>query len=192
MWKYFYSGDDDLSSPGVAGPRLANLDLTPYPEMQLPRRAGSTNPSQSAISQRGCGLHTVPGGIDTGDHRIRPRDFGVVNFMEVFLIRGWESILPGCGEASAMARGATPPRAGSMNPGQSAISQWIWGFHNLRGVIDQGITLFVPRVLNLHKHGRIYDPGRGRDFILLGNSISPRTGSMSPVRFYPPRQLSLA
>ena len=36
-------------------------------------------PSQSAISRRGWGFHTVRGGFDPGDHRFRPWVVGVVN-----------------------------------------------------------------------------------------------------------------
>ena len=36
-------------------------------------------------------------------------------------------------------------RAGSMSLSQSAITQWGWGFHTLRGGIDQGDLRFRPR-----------------------------------------------
>ena len=45
--------------------------------------ARSTNPSQSAISQRGCGVSTLRGGIGPGDHCFRPR-FGVVGVYKDF------------------------------------------------------------------------------------------------------------
>ena len=45
--------------------------------LSFPGGAGSKNSSQSAISQWGWGFHTVPGGIDPGDHRFRPRFVGV-------------------------------------------------------------------------------------------------------------------
>ena len=53
--------------------------------------------------------------------------------MEGFLNRGWELILPGGGGISALARGQLSLRTGSMSPRQSAITQWGWGFHTLRG-----------------------------------------------------------
>ena len=51
--------------------------------------------------------------------------------MDGFPIRGWELILPGYGGTSALTRGATLARAGSMSPSQSSITQWGWGLHIL-------------------------------------------------------------
>ena len=59
-------GDGILSPPGTAGSRR-------WPEGQLSPRAGSISLSQLANSQVGWGIHTLPGGIDTGDHRFRPQ-----------------------------------------------------------------------------------------------------------------------
>ena len=64
----FFSGDETRSSPDAVGPR----------------RAGSMSPSQSATSQRGCGLHTLRGGIDPGDLYIRPRVVEVVEIRKDF------------------------------------------------------------------------------------------------------------
>ena len=44
-----------------------------------PSAAGSTNPIQSAISQRGWCFYTVQGDIDPGDLRFRLLYVGVVN-----------------------------------------------------------------------------------------------------------------
>ena len=54
-------------------------------------------PPQVALTLRtpGWGVHTVGGGIDLGDHRFRPRFVGVVMYGKIFLIRGWDPILPG-------------------------------------------------------------------------------------------------
>ena len=71
-WKGFYSGDETLSSPGVAGPRRC-------PERKLSTRVGSMSLSQSATSQLGWGFHTLRGGIDPGDLRSHPRVVGVVD-----------------------------------------------------------------------------------------------------------------
>ena len=60
IWKDFYSGDEKLSSPGVAGPGRC-------PERQLSPRAGSLRLSQSATGQLGWGFHNLRGGIDPGD-----------------------------------------------------------------------------------------------------------------------------
>ena len=63
--------------------------------------------------------------------------------MEGFLTQGWELILPGCGGTSALARGATLAARWLHEPSQSAITQWGWGFHTLRGGIDLGNLRFV-------------------------------------------------
>ena len=63
--------DGILSFPAAAGPRR-------WPEGQLSPRAGSMSPSQSAITQWGWGFHTLRGGIDPGDLRLRPRLVGFV------------------------------------------------------------------------------------------------------------------
>ena len=66
-WKYVWSGDGKLSSPGAAGHRR-------WPKGNVSPRAGSMSPSQSATSQWGSSFHTVRGGIDPGDLRFRSRD----------------------------------------------------------------------------------------------------------------------
>ena len=48
--------------------------------------------------------------------------------------------------------------AGPVNPSQSAISQWDWGFHTIRGVLTRGTTVFVPGSSELKRYGYIYDP----------------------------------
>ena len=52
--------------------------------LSFPCGAGSANPSQSAISRWGWGFHTVRGGIDPGDHLIRPGFVGVVDIWNNF------------------------------------------------------------------------------------------------------------
>ena len=39
----------------------------------------------------------------------------------------------------------SPQYAGLAQPGQSAISQWRWSFHTVRGGIDPGDNYFRPR-----------------------------------------------
>ena len=58
----------------------------------------------------GWGFHTVPGGIDTGDHRCDAGCAGVLN--------SWRDLSSGDGAVSS--RNAP----GSTNPSQSAIRQW--------------------------------------------------------------------
>ena len=48
-----------------------------------------------AIRTPGWGFYTVGGGIGPGDHRFRPPFVGVVDIWKIFLIRGWDLILPG-------------------------------------------------------------------------------------------------
>ena len=69
--------DGNLSSPGAAVPWR-------WPEGQLSPRAGSMSPSQSAITRWGWGFHTLRGGIDPGDLRLRPRVAGVVEIWTDF------------------------------------------------------------------------------------------------------------
>ena len=46
--------------------------------------AGSTTPSQSAICQWGWGFHTVRGGIDPVNHRVRSRFVGGIGVWKDF------------------------------------------------------------------------------------------------------------
>ena len=77
LWKYFYSGDQTLYTPGVAGPRRC-------PQRQLSPRAGSMSISQLATSQLGWGFHTLQGGIDPRNLRLLPRVMGVVEIRKGF------------------------------------------------------------------------------------------------------------
>ena len=57
-----------------------------------------------------------------------------------------------------------PPRVRrkSTNPSQSAIDQWGWGRHTVRGGIDPRDQLFVPGVLGVvDVYGNIYYPRMG-------------------------------
>ena len=53
---------------------------------------------------------------------------------------------PGEAEPRRWHEGQLSPRAGSMSPSQSAITQWGWGFQTLRGAIDRDSLRFGPRV----------------------------------------------
>ena len=81
--------------------------------------------------------------------------------MEGYLIRGSELNLPGCGETSALAPGATLAARGLMSPSQSAISSW-GGVSTPRGAVSiRAVSVFVPGLLELWIYGRISDPGMG-------------------------------
>ena len=70
--------------------------------------------------------------------------------MEGFLIRGWELLFsPGAAGPRRWPEGQLSPRAGFMSPSRSAITQWGWGFHTLRGGIDPGNLRFRPRVVRV-------------------------------------------
>ena len=111
VWKYFKSGDSNLSSPGAAGRR-------PLPKGQLSPRAGSMTPSQSAITQWGWGFHTLWGGIDAGDLRFRPRVVGVDEIWTDFLTGNLNLSSPGAAGPRRCPGGQLSPRAGSMSLSQ--------------------------------------------------------------------------
>ena len=69
--------------------------------------------------------------------------------MEIFLIRGWDPILPGVTGLRGWPEGQLSPHADSMSPSQSAICQWGWGFHILRSGIDPEDLRFRPRVVGV-------------------------------------------
>ena len=69
-WKDLRLRDGALYSTGGA-------ELRRWLDRQLSPRSGSMSSSQSAII--GWGFHTVPGGIDPGDHFCRPRVVGAAD-----------------------------------------------------------------------------------------------------------------
>ena len=139
IWKNFLSGDETLSSPGVAGPRCC-------PERQLSPRAGSMSSSQSATSQWGLGFHTVRIGIDAGDLRFRPRVVVVVEIWKNFLSEDETLSFPGVAGPRSCPEGKLSPRAGSTS--LKPISSQPVGF-TLRGGIDPGDLRFRPRVVGV-------------------------------------------
>ena len=69
--------------------------------------------------------------------------------MEVFLVRGWEPVLPGVRWFLCTF------------PNQSAIGQWGWGFHTVRGGFDPGDHRFRPQVVGGVDVWRALRPGGG-------------------------------
>ena len=126
----------NLSSPRKAGPRR-------WTEGQHSPHAGSISPGQSAINQWDWGFHTLRGGIDPADVRLRLQDFWVVDM--------WATFSPGNRDLSSTCaagprrwtEGQHSPRAGSMNPGKIAITKWDLGLHTLRDSIDPGNMGFL-------------------------------------------------
>ena len=98
-----------------------------------PGGAGSTNPSQSVISQRVWGLHTVRGGIDPGDHRFRPRFVGGADV--------WKDYDQGMGPY--------PPGVAL------ALRTPGWGPTPCGAVSTRGTAVFVPSLSELQIYGRI-------------------------------------
>ena len=89
--------------------------------LQWVETAGFTNPSQHWCT-RSWGFHTVRGGIIRGGNRVRCRIIGVVDIRKAF--------------CSVDGIAHSPCAGGFTNPSLSAISQWRWGFHTVRGGID--------------------------------------------------------
>ena len=151
VWKGFQSAEEALSSLGPAGPRR-------FPDRQLSPRAGSMSPSQSAIRQWGWGFHTVRGGIGPGDLRFCPWVVRVVKVCWEFSSEdGNLSSLRAAGRRR-WPEGQLSPRTGSI-PRQSAITQWGWGFHTLRGGTDLGDLCFLPRVVGVVEAWREFSSG---------------------------------
>ena len=74
VWKGFPPVDGNVSSPAAAEPRR-------WPDGQPSPRAGLISPNQSPIGRWDWGFKTLPGRIDPGDLRLRPR---VVGRVEIF------------------------------------------------------------------------------------------------------------
>ena len=106
------------------------------------------SPSQSAITQRGWGFHTLRGGIEPGDVYFSPRAVGVVEIWREFSSedKTLSSLRPA--GPRRWPEGQLWPRAGSMSLIQSVTSQWGWGFHILRGGIELDLR-FRPRVVGV-------------------------------------------
>ena len=64
-------------------------------------------------------------------------------------------------------------------PSQSAIGQWGWGFHTVRGGFDPEITVFVPALSELQMYGEIAEQGMGTypPRVRRDRGFSPRRNS---------------
>ena len=146
-WREFSSMDKNLYSLCAAGRRR-------WPEGELSPRAGSMGVSRSATTQWGWGFHTVWSGIDPWDHHLGSRDVGVVNVWKSFKSGDETLSSRGVARPRHCPRRQLSPRAGSTSLNQSATTQWGWGFHTLRGVIDTGdlpFRLWVAGVVEIWK-----------------------------------------
>ena len=79
-----------------------------YPRLTL---ALFSSPRQSAIGRWGSGFHTVRGGVDPGDHRLRPRAVGVVDIRRDFFAEDGDLSSPGASGSWGSPEGQLPPRA---------------------------------------------------------------------------------
>ena len=100
-------------------------------------------------SNRPVGLgfpHLAGWYIDPGNLRFRPRVVGVVQIWKDFCSGDGKSSSPGAAGPRRCPEGQLSPRAGSMSPSESAITQWGWGFYTAWGGIDPGDLCLSPRV----------------------------------------------
>ena len=102
---------------------ISDTEMGPYP----PRVT-------LALQTPNWGFHTVRDGIDSGDHRFRPRFCWICTCMAGYVV----------GDDTLSSSGG----AGS-NPSQSAMSQWGRGFPTVRARSTRGTTVFVPSLLEL-------------------------------------------
>ena len=148
-------------SQRAAGPRR-------WPEGQLPPRAGSMSYEPQPISNHpvGLGFPHPAGRYRPGESPFTSPSCWSCRYMDGFLIRGWELILPGCGGTSALARGATlaarwlhepqpisnlpmglgfPHPAGRYRPGESAfLSPGCWSCAGMERFMIRGWELILP------------------------------------------------
>ena len=136
--KNFSSGGGNVFSSVAAGPRG-------WPGVKLSPRAAS-GPQPIIHHPAALGIPHPAGRCRPGGSAFSSKDCTSCRNIETFLIRRWELFLPGCGGTSVLARWQLSPRASSMGPIQSAITQWGWGFHTLWTGIDPGVLRFPPRV----------------------------------------------
>ena len=120
------------------------------------------------------------GGIDPGDLCFRPRVVGFVEIWRDFSSGDEKLSSPGATGPRRCPERQLSPRAGSMSPGQSAISQWGWGFHSRRGGIDPGDLCFHQRVVGVEEILRDFSSGeqklpiRVRRDLNVGQRGTPR------------------
>ena len=98
----------------------------------------------------GLGFLYRAGPYRSPNHRFRPR-VGDVDIWNDF--RSGDGIYPPRVrrdfDIDCWIKGKLSLRADSMSPNQSAISQWSWGFHTVRGGIDQRNYCFRFRVVGV-------------------------------------------
>ena len=86
------------------------------------------------------------GGVDPWKLSFHPRVVGEVDVWKESLIRRLD-LLPGGGRNLDVAPRGNYPRPDTMNSSAYAISQWGWGLHTVRGIIDPWDLRCCPRVV---------------------------------------------
>ena len=143
----------ELILPGCGGASTLARGAT------LPRWLHEPQPISSQPLDA-IGVSTPCGAVSTRGSSFSSPVFWSCIYMEGFLIRGWELILPGCDGASGLARGATlaarwlhepqpisnqpmwlgfPHRAGLYRPGRSLFSSsGCWSCRDMEGFLIRG------------------------------------------------------
>ena len=137
-------------------------------------------PSPSATSQCGWSFHTLRGNIDMGGPCFRPQSVGIsCRYMEGFVIRGYNPVLPWCGGTATLARGATLASLGLHEPQPNSNHPFGLGFPHLTGRPRSGDMRFHPRVVGDVDVRNMFYPGmrpypprvwRDLDVVPRGNS----------------------
>ena len=96
-------------------------------------------------------FHTLRGGIDPGDLCFRPQVVGVVEVWRELSSGDKTLSSPGAAGPRRWPERQLSPRAGSMSPSQSVITQRGWSFHTLRGGIDPGDLCLRPRFVGVEE-----------------------------------------
>ena len=113
------------------------------------------SPSQSAITQWGCGFDTL-WGVDPGDLRLPPWLAKGVEVWTGFLTQGWKLILPVIAGPRRWPKGQHSLRPGSMSQSQSFKTERRWGLHTLRRGINPGKLFFRPLVIVVQDVKRMF------------------------------------
>ena len=103
------------------------------------------------ISNRsvGLGVPHLPGRYRPGGSLFSSPGCWCCRYMEGFLTRGWELILPGCSGTSALSRGVTLAACWLHEPQPINNHPVGLGFHTLRSGIDPEDLRFRPRVVRV-------------------------------------------
>ena len=127
-----------------------------YPRLTL---ALFSSPRQSAIGRWGSGFHTVRGGVDPGDHRLRPRAVGVVDIRRDFFAEDGDLSSPGASGSWGSPEGQLPPRARHASSlakggrGGMHLGQRDWGSENA-GMKVICLLYYINNILCKHVYER--------------------------------------